>query len=60
MAAVLADIGALVALLDRSDRWHERAVDVFTIAAPARPDCGSRLSGPSAKLTPIDSAHFPG
>jgi predicted nucleic acid-binding protein len=34
MAAVLVDTGAWVALLERSDGWHERAVEVFRLVRP--------------------------
>lgn len=34
MAAVLADTGALVALLDRSDKWHPWAFGIFETLQP--------------------------
>ena len=45
MNPVIADAGALVALLDRSDAWHKWAVDSFKTLRPPLFTCGvtSRL-----------------
>lgn len=44
MAAVLADTGALVALLDRSDAWHAWAVGVFKTLQPPVITCQAVLT----------------
>ncbi len=44
MAAVLADTGALVALVDRSDAWHEWAVEVFKTLRPPLLTCEAVLA----------------
>ncbi len=44
MAAVLADTGALVALLDRSDKWHVWAVEVFKSLRPPLFTCEAVLA----------------
>ena len=42
--AVLVDTGALVALLDRSDAWHEWAVGVFKTLQPPLLTCQAVLA----------------
>lgn len=44
MAAVLADTGALVALLDRSDKWHPWAVGIFKTLQPPIFTCQAVLT----------------
>lgn len=44
MSVVLADTGALVALLDRSDTWHEWAVGVFKTLRPPLLTCEAVLA----------------
>ena len=44
MAAVLADTGALVALLDRSDAWHAWAVGIFKTLQPPVITCQAVLT----------------
>jgi uncharacterized protein len=44
MAVVLADTGALVALLDRSDEWHGWAVEIFKTLSPPLLTCEAVLA----------------
>ena len=44
MASVLADTGALVALLDRSDAWHGWAVGIFKTLRPPVITCEAVLT----------------
>ena len=44
MAAVLADTGALVALLDRTDKWHPWAVGIFKTLPPPIFTCQAVLT----------------
>jgi uncharacterized protein len=44
MPAVLADTGALVALLDRSDAWHDWAVQIFRTLSPPLLTCEAVLA----------------
>ena len=44
MNPVIADTGALVALLDRSDAWHEWAVDTFKTLRPPLLTCEAVLT----------------